>query len=275
MKSITFGQYYPSSSPMHRLDPRMKVILAILYIVCSFLCKSTASFIALLLSSVLIILLSNIPIKIVLRSVRPILIIIFITSLINVFMVKGEPENLLLSWRFINIYTEGVFNAIFIVLRIFALVVCSSMFLTYTTTPIMLTDAIERLLSPLHKLFKLKVHEFAMMMTIALRFIPTFVDEADKIISAQKSRGMDFNSGGLIKRAKAFVPVLIPLFASAYHKAIDLATAMECRCYRGGDGRTRMTVLRLRAGDFFALLIIIALGVGIVLLNKVPFLYTM
>lgn len=260
---------------MHRLDPRMKVILAILYIVCSFLCKSTASFIALLLSSVLIILLSNIPIKIVLRSVRPILIIIFITSLINVFMVKGEPENLLLSWRFINIYTEGVFNAIFIVLRIFALVVCSSMFLTYTTTPIMLTDAIERLLSPLHKLFKLKVHEFAMMMTIALRFIPTFVDEADKIISAQKSRGMDFNSGGLIKRAKAFVPVLIPLFASAYHKAIDLATAMECRCYRGGDGRTRMTVLRLRAGDFFALLIIIALGVGIVLLNKVPFLYTM
>ncbi|MBR2370992.1 MAG: energy-coupling factor transporter transmembrane protein EcfT [Clostridia bacterium] len=275
MKSITFGQFYPSSSPMHRLDPRMKVILAILYIVCSFLCQSTAAFIALLVSSVLIILLSNIPAKIVLRSVRPILIIIMITSLINVFMVKGEPENLLVSWNFINIYTEGVFNAIFIVVRIFALVIGSSMFLTYTTTPIMLTDAIERLLSPLHKLFKLKVHEFAMMMTIALRFIPTFVDEADKIISAQKSRGMDFNSGGLIKRAKAFVPVLIPLFASAYHKAIDLATAMECRCYRGGDGRTRMTVLKLKPRDFVAFLFMLLLGVGVVLLNRVPFLYVM
>ena len=275
MKSITFGQYYPSRSLIHSLDPRMKVVLAILYIVCSFLCKSTASFIALLVSSVLIILLSNIPARIVLRSVRGILVILLITSLINIFMVRGEPDDLLFSWKFINIYTDGLYSAAFVMLRIFALIVCSGMFLTYTTTPIMLTDAIERLLSPLHKLFKLKVHEFAMMMTIALRFIPTFVDEADKIMAAQKSRGMDFSSGGLVKRAKAFIPVLIPLFVSAYHKAIDLATAMECRCYRGGDGRTRMTVLKLRFRDVLALVLMIAFGVGVVLLNKIPFLYVM
>ena len=272
MKSITFGQYYPADSVLHRMDPRMKVILAVLYIVATFLCKNIFTFALLLLSAVVLILISKIPMKIVLRSVRPILFVMLFTALINVFFTGGETP--LVQWRFINIYLEGVYQAIFMVVRSAVLIIGSGMFLTYTTTPIMLTDALERLLSPL-RVLHVPVHEFAMMMTIALRFIPTLVEETDKIMSAQKARGADFTSGSLLARAKALIPILIPLFASAFRRADELATAMECRCYRGGTGRTRMTVLHYSAGDFVALIFMLAFGTAIVFVNRLGIGYTM
>ena len=272
MKSIALGQYYPANSVIHRLDPRIKIILAVLYIVASFLCKNIISFAALAVSAILIILLGRIPLKIVLRGLRPIIIILVFTSFINIFWTKGETP--LVEWKFINIYLEGVFSALFIVIRITALIIGTSMFLTYTTTPIELTDALEDLLSPL-KVLRVPVHEFAMMMTIALRFIPTLVEETDRIMTAQKARGADFSSGGLVQRAKALIPILIPLFVSAFNRAGDLATAMECRCYSGGKGRTRMNVRRIRFVDFIPLVLIIAFWVGLVVLNRLSFGFTM
>ena len=187
-----------------------------------------------------------------------------LTTIINVFFTKGD--NLLVSWWIITIYAEGLINALFMTLRIICLLVGTSVILTYTTSPIALTDAIERLLSPL-RVLHIPVHEFAMMMTIALRFIPTLIEETDKIMSAQKSRGADFSSGKLHERVKAFVPILIPLFVSAFRRADDLAVAMECRCYRGGKGRTRMTKLRLHIRDFVLVFIMAAFIAGAVLLK--------
>ncbi len=272
MKSIALGQYYPSNSVLHRIDPRIKIILAILYIVCSFLCKNAVSFAALAVVSVLLIILGRIPLKIVFRGLRPILFVLAFTSLINIFMTSGD--NLLFEWKFIHIYVEGIYAAIFMIIRIASLVIGTCMFMTYTTTPIDLTDGIEDLLSPLKKLH-VPVHEFAMMMTIALRFIPTLVEETDKIMTAQKARGADFSSGSLVSRAKALIPVLIPLFVSAFNRAFDLATAMECRCYHGGEGRTRMKVRHIRFVDFIPLILIIAFGTGLVILNIVGIGYTM
>ena len=272
MKSIAFGQYYPADSVLHRLDPRIKVILTVLYIVCSFLCKNVLSFAVLLLSSILLILLGKIPLKIVLRGLRPVLIILLFTAFLNIFWTKGET--LLFGWRFIQIYVEGLYSAAFIVIRIAALIIGTGMFLTYTTTPIALTDALEDLLSPLKKLH-VPVHDFAMMMTIALRFIPTLVEETDKIMTAQKARGADFSTGSLVSRAKALIPVLIPLFVSAFNRAGDLAIAMECRCYHGGDGRTRMNVRHVRFVDFIPLILLIMMGTGLVLLNILGLGYTM
>ena len=272
MKSIALGQYYPSNSILHRLDPRIKIIIAILYIVCSFLCKNVISFACLAFASVLLILLGRIPLKIVFRGLRPILFILIFTSLINIFMTTGEY--LLFEWKFIHIYVEGIYAAIFMMVRIASLVIGTCMFMTYTTTPIDLTDALEDLLSPLKKLH-VPVHEFAMMMTIALRFIPTLVEETDKIMTAQKAKGADFSSGSLINRAKALIPVLIPLFVSAFNRASDLATAMECRCYHGGEGRTRMKVRHVRAVDFIPLALIVLFGVGLIVLNIVSIGYTM
>lgn len=273
MKSISFGQYYPVSSPIHRLDPRAKVIMAVLFIVCTFLCKNLTGFLALLLFSLSLILLSKIPFQTILRSLRPILLLIAFTSIINIFMTKGEhlltPE----SWR-VKIYAEGLWNALFMVLRISALIVGTGIFLTYTTTPIALTDAIERLLSPLKKI-KVPVHDFAMMMTIALRFIPTLSEETEKIMNAQKARGADFTTGSLIKRAKALVPVLVPLFVSAFNRAFELAAAMECRCYHGGEGRTRLNVLRYRASDWVAIMLVVLFGVGVFFLNRYGFGYSL
>jgi energy-coupling factor transport system permease protein len=254
------------------MDPRMKVILAVVYIVATFLCKNVLSFALLLVSAFVLILLSKIPMKIVLRSIRPILFIMAFTALINVFFTGGETP--LIQWQFINIYLEGVYQAVFMVVRIAVLIIGTGMFLTYTTTPIMLTDALERLLSPLHVLH-IPVHEFAMMMTIALRFIPTLVEETDKIMSAQKARGADFTTGSLISRAKALIPILIPLFVSAFRRADELATAMECRCYHGGAGRTRMTILHYSVKDFAALVLMVAFGAGIVYLNRLGLIYTM
>ena len=265
MKNITLGQYYAVDSPIHRLDPRIKIVVAILYIVIVFLCSNIASMALLLLSALALIFMSNIPIKIVLRSVKMIVFIIAFTAIINIFWTTGEGAPLL-DLGFVQVYTEGVVNALFLIIRIFVLIIGSSILLTYTTTPISLTDGIERLLSPLKKI-GLPVHDFAMIMTIALRFIPTLMEEADKIMNAQKARGADFTNGSLIQRAKALIPILIPLFSSSIRHALDLATAMECRCYKGGEGRTRMKVLKCRASDIFALCGVILFGVIIVGVN--------
>ena len=272
MKNIALGQYYPVNSPIHKLDPRIKIILAILYIVASFLCKNIISFAALAFSAILLVVFSSIPIKTVLRGLKPIIIILVFTSFINIFWTRGEIP--LVEWKFINIYLEGIFSALFIVIRITALIIGTSIFLTYTTTPIELTDALEDLLSPL-KVIHVPVHEFAMMMTIALRFIPTLVEETDRIMTAQKARGADFSSGGLVQRAKALIPILIPLFVSAFNRAGDLATAMECRCYSGGKGRTRMNVRHVRVVDFIPLVLLIAFGAGLIVLNRLAIGFTM
>jgi energy-coupling factor transport system permease protein len=200
------------------------------------------------------------------------LLILAFTAVLNIFWTKGEIA--LVDWYLIEIYAEGLYAAAFIMVRISTLIIGTSMFLTYTTTPIALTDALEDLLSPLKKL-RVPVHEFAMMMTIALRFIPLLMEETDKIMTAQKARGADFSSGSLIQRAKALIPVLIPLFVSAFNRAGDLATAMECRCYHGGDGRTRMHVRHVRAVDFIPLVLVILLGAALIALNIYGIGYTM
>ena len=265
MKSIAFGQYYPSNSVLHRLDPRMKIIITLLYIVSTFLCKNIMSFAGLLLSAFVLVILGRIPLKIVIGGLRPVIFILCFTVILNVFWTSGEGDPLLQFW-IVKIYVEGIYSAVFIMIRIIALIIGTGMLLTYTTTPIALTDAIEDLLSPLKKI-KLPVHEFAMMMTIALRFIPTLIEETDKIMTAQKARGADFSSGNLIQRAKALIPVLVPLFVSAFNRASDLATAMECRCYHGGEGRTRMTVRHLKASDFVYLALTIVFCASLVALN--------
>ena len=264
MKNISIGQYYAADSPIHRLDARTKLILAILYIVCTFLCKSIFSFGLLLISGIFIVLMSRIPPKVILRALKPILFIMLFTVVINIFWTGGDK--LLFEWRFIRIYAEGLYNAAFMTVRIIVLIIGSSIFLTYTTTPIALTDGTERLLSPLKKI-KVPVHEFAMMMSIALRFVPTLIDEADRIMSAQKARGTDFSSGSLIKRAKALIPIIIPLFVSAFRRADELATAMECRCYHGGEGRTKLRVTHMRFADFLALILMVAFGAALVMIN--------
>ena len=266
MNAIALGQYYPSNSVMHRLDPRMKLMIAIAYIIASFICRNIFSFALLLLSAVTLILLSKIPVKIVLRSIKAIIFIMIFTAILNVFWTKGGEDELLLSWNFIRIYSSGLYNAAFIVIRIVSMIIGTSIFLTYTTTPIQLTDALEQLLSPL-KIFHAPVHEFAMMMTIALRFIPTIVEETERIMAAQKARGADFTNGSIAKRAKALIPVLIPLFVSAFRRAGELATAMPCRCYRGGKGRTKLNVLKFTYRDFVALFLIAAFIAGVVLIN--------
>ncbi len=272
MKNISLGQYYPASSPLHRLDGRMKLVLAVAYIVCTFLCKNVLSFALLLLSALVMILISKIPLRTVLRGIKPVIMIMAITSVFNIFWTRGDV--LLFEWKFIHIYAEGIYNAVLIVIRIMVLIIGTSMLLTYTTTPIVLTDSIESLLSPLKKI-KVPVHDFAMIMTIALRFVPTLIDETEKIMTAQKARGADFTSGSLVARAKALLPVLIPLFVSAFRRAEELALAMECRCYHGGEGRTRMNVSHIRGADIFALVLVVALGAALVALNVLGIGYNM
>ena len=271
MSGISFGQYYPAKSLLHKIDPRIKIILTILYIVCSFICINVISYGLLLLSAILLVIIGRVPFKIILKGLKGVLIILIFTSLINIFWTRGET--LLFEWKFIKIYLEGLYAALFIIIRIAVLIIGTGMLLTYTTTPIALTNAIEDLLSPLKKLH-VPVHSFAMMMTIALRFIPTLSEETEKIMTAQKARGADFSSGGLIKRAKSLIPILIPLFVSAFNRAGDLATAMECRCYHGGEGRTRMNVRRIRFVDFIPLILIIAFGVALVTFNILGIGYT-
>lgn len=263
---IAFGQYCEGNSILHRLDPRAKIIASILYIIVIFLADTLAAFALLVVSAILLVALSGISPRIVLRGMKPLAVVIAFTVIVNIFWMTGDT--LLWEWKFIHIYAEGLVNALLIAIRILVLLVGTSIFMTYTTTPIALTDGLEQLLAPLAKLH-LPVHEFSMMMTIALRFIPTLVEETQKIMNAQKARGADFSTGSLVQRIRALIPVLVPLFISAFRRADELATAMECRCYTGGEGRTRMNVLHAGFKDAAACLLIAALGVGVILLNGV------
>ena len=268
LKDVTLGQFFPGNSILHRLDPRIKIIAVILFIIAVFTAKSAVSYGCLVLLLVGMVAISKISIRTVAKSINPLLIIIIFTAVTNIFWTKGE--NLLWKWKSIEVYAEGLRAAALMVTRLITLITGTFVLLTYTTSPMALTDAIERLTSPLKKL-GVPTHEFAMMMTIALRFIPTLIEETDKIISAQKSRGADFETGSLLKRAKAIVPILIPLFISAFRRADELASAMECRLYHGGEGRTKMKILKLHAYDFAALLFFVAVIAVTLLINK--FLY--
>ncbi len=265
LKDMTLGQFFPGNSLLHKADPRMKIILAVLYIVFLFLAKTTMAYILAVAFSIFLVILSRIKPSVIFKSLKPLIFVMAFTAFFNIFWTKGDSKPLF-EYGFIAIYKEGLWFAAVMIIRVACILIGSSVILTYTTSPISLTDGIERLLSPLKKI-KVPVHEFAMMMTIALRFIPTLVEETDKIMSAQKARGADFNSGGLIKRVKALIPVLIPLFASSFRRAAELATAMECRCYRGDKGRTRMTQLKYGACDIVLLVIMLLFGAGIVLCN--------
>ena len=263
MKEITFGQYLPFDSFIHKLDPRTKLLLTFGLIVVTFVCFNFWSLGAMVLFTIGIMAVSKVPFSFYLRSLKVIWFFVLLTAILNVFYIKGET--LLCSFWIIDIYLEGIIKALFIAVRIALLIFISSM-LTYTTAPTALTDAIERLLSPLMKL-GLDTHMFAMMMTIAIRFIPTLIEETDKIMSAQKARGADIDSGGFIKRIKAVVPILIPLLLSSVLRAKELADAMECRCYHGGKGRTRMNRLEAGGRDAAAVLSSLALLAIIIVLN--------
>lgn len=268
LKDVTLGQFFPGSSVLHRLDPRIKIISVILFIAAVFTAKSAVSYALLIAVLTIMVAISKIHPATVFKSIKPLFIIIAFTAITNIFWTTGD--NLLWQIGGVKIYAEGVRAAILMVLRLITLITGTFVLLTYTTSPMALTDAIERLTSPLKKL-GVPTHEFAMMMTIALRFIPTLIEETDKIISAQKSRGADFETGSLIKRAKAIVPILIPLFISAFRRADELASAMECRLYYGGEGRTKMKVLKLSALDFLAVIFFVLLIGAIAAINT--FLY--
>ncbi|MCL2366763.1 MAG: energy-coupling factor transporter transmembrane protein EcfT [Oscillospiraceae bacterium] len=256
LKDITLGQFFPGTTIVHRLDPRIKLLLTLAYITALFLAQGVVAYALMFVVVLTCLTLSKIGPKAVFRGLKPIFIIILITVVLNIFFVHGET--VLLEYRFIVITREGLYNAGFMASRLIMLIV-GTFLLTYTTSPIALTDGLEQMLNPLKKI-KLPIHELAMMMSIALRFIPTLIEETDKIISAQRARGADFESGSLIKRAKAIIPLIIPLFISAFRRADELATAMESRCYHGGEGRTRMKVLKAQGRDFVALL----LGAGLI-----------
>ncbi len=265
IKDITLGQFFPGSSPLHRADPRMKIILAVLYIVTAFIAKAVIAYAVVVLFTVALVVISRLSPKVILRALKPVMFVMLFTAVFNIFWTRGEGAPLL-EYGIIRIYPEGIRFAVLMVIRVACVLTGSSVILTYTTSPIALTDGIERLFAPLKKI-KVPVHEFAMMMTIALRFIPTLIDETDKIMNAQKARGADFSSGGLMKRAKALLPVLIPLFASSFRRAGELATAMECRCYRGDRGRTRMTKLKYSYIDFLLLAVMAVFCAGVVIIN--------
>lgn len=248
LKDITLGQYFPGNSPVHRLDPRLKLVLTTAYIVVLFIVKGAVSYAIMAAFIVAAIMVSRLHPRLILRGLKPMVFIVVFTAILNMLYTPGEEE--LFSFWIIRVTLEGVYIAAFMIARIL-LLISITFLLTYTTSPTMLTDAIERIMGPL-KLIRVPVHELAMMMTIALRFIPLLIEETDKIMSAQKARGADFESGGPFRRAKALIPLLVPLFISAFRRADDLAMAMESRCYRGGEGRTRMKQLRLTRLDALA-----------------------
>lgn len=264
IRDIALGQYIPGDSVVHRMDPRVKIVLIFLFIVFLFVAQNFVSLLLLVVSVAVTMLFSGISLRHYLRSVKAILFIVLFTSVLNLFYGGGET---LLKAGFMEIKSGGVSNAIFIAVRIVSLILLSAV-LTFTTSPTSLTDAIERLMKPL-KVFHVKVHEIAMMMTIALRFVPTLLEETDKIMSAQKARGADMESGGLVQRIKALIPVLIPLFVSAFRRAFDLATAMESRCYNGGSGRTKMKVLKLGRVDFTSIALCVLFLAAFIALNIV------
>ena len=254
LRDITIGQHFPGNSLVHRFDPRLKLVLTVAYIVLLFAASNPLGLTLSILFLGVMYKVAKIPVKMIGKSLKPILPIVLFTAVLNLFFVSGEGDPLVHFW-FLSIYTEGVRYAVLMAVRVMALIAGTSL-LTYTTSPIVLTDAIEQLLKPLGKLH-FPVHELAMMMSIALRFIPTLIEETDKIMNAQKARGAQLDTGKMTDRVKALVPVLIPLFISAFRRADELAMAMECRCYRGGDGRTRLKVLRCTRQDYIDLAVCI------------------
>ena len=263
LKDITLGQYYPVKSFVHSLDPRVKILLTIAFIVAVFLGTNLWSFLPLAAFILLAAKASNLPVKLLLKGIKPLRFIVIFTFLLNLFFTAGDT--VLVSLWGIKITLEGLLTAIRFSMRLVFLVTGASL-LTLTTPPVVLTDGMERLLSPLRRI-GFPAHELAMMMSIALRFIPTLLEEADKIMKAQMARGADFETGNLIQRAKAMVPLLVPLFVSAFRRAGDLAMAMEARCYHGGEGRTRLRVLKLTRNDLYACLAMAALIVVIVVIG--------
>ena len=263
--NITLGQYYPADSVVHKLDPRIKIILLIALIVAIFIGGNLLSFVPAALFLALAVKLSKVPMKLMIKGLKPLRFILILTFALNLFFLQGETP--LLDLGFAVIKKEALITALHYSLRLVLLVLFSSL-LTLTTAPIALTDGLERLLSPL-RVIHFPAHEMAMMMSIALRFIPTLLEEADKIMKAQTARGADFESGNLIARAKAMVPLLVPLFVSAFRRAGDLAMAMEARCYHGGEGRTRLRVLKCQKRDYIACAAVALLIACVVLCGKI------
>lgn len=264
LKDITLGQYFPGNSLLHRFDPRSKILFTVLFIAAIFLCKGLVSYGITLLILLMMIGISKVQPRVFLKGMKPVVFIVVCTAILNLFYTSGT---VLWSLGILKITEEGIWKAGFMVLRILMLIACT-LLLTYTTSPILLTDGLEKLLRPLKKL-NFPVHELSMMMSIALRFIPTLIQETDKIISAQKARGADFDSGNLIQKAKALIPILIPLFISSFRRAEELAIAMECRCYHGDEGRTSLRQLRYAGRDYGLIVFSIALCAGIVVLRVV------
>ena len=264
LKDITLGQYFPGKSPIHLLDPRTKLLFLVIYFIALFTADGWVSYGIVLVFLSTVIYMTTIPLKTIVKGLKPLIFILVFTGILNLFMTPGE--NVLVSFWGLKITTEGLVQAIFMVSRILMLIV-GTFLLTYTTSPIALTDGLESLLGPLKKLH-LPVHELSMMMCIALRFIPTLIEETDKIMSAQKARGADFETGSLMQRVKALVPILVPLFIGAFRRADELATAMECRCYQGGEGRTKMKTLHYKRRDFVAFGSGAVLVAGIIVLRS-------
>ncbi len=264
MNDITFGQYFPAKSPIHRMDARFKLVELIVLIVFAFLTKSVLSAVAMGFCTLVIILLTRVPLRMFLRSMKAIWFIILLTSALNIFYFPGT---VIWSWWKLSVSFEGIRQSCLIALRLVCLMSLSSV-LTFTSTPTELTGAIESLLSPL-RLVGVKPHELAMMMSIALRFVPTLMEETQKIMSAQKARGADLESGGIFKRVGALVPIIVPLFVSAFRRAYDLALAMETRCYTDGKGRTRLNEPKARFGDWFSLLVVAGICAGVIYLNGI------
>ena len=263
LKDITLGQYFPGNSIIHRLDPRTKLLFLVVYIAALFVAASWISYGLMLSFLIFVIAVSKIPVKSILRGMKPLVFILAFTAILNIFFTGGKT--VLVEFWGLSITKEGIIRAVFMISRIMMLIT-GTFLLTYTTSPIALTDGLESLLGPLKKIH-LPVHELSMMMCIALRFIPTLIEETDKIMSAQKARGADFETGNIFKRVRALVPILVPLFISAFRREDELATAMECRCYQGGKGRTKMKLLRYHRADLLAFLTAIALLAGTIVLR--------
>ena len=264
LKDITLGQYFPGDTIAHRLDPRTKILLVVLYIVALFCANSLLAYGILALVLAVCVRVSHVGLKSLVRGLKPVVFIIVFTGVLNLFFTPGDHT--LVEWGVLRITETGARNALFMVLRIMLLIM-GTFLMTYTTSPISLTDGLERLLNWMKKLH-VPVHELAMIMSIALRFIPTLIEETDKIMSAQKARGADFESGSIIQKAKALIPILVPLFVSAIRRAEELATAMECRCYHGGEGRTKLHVLQYAGRDYAALALGVVITAGIIVLRQ-------
>lgn len=255
LKNITIGQYLPGESFIHKLDPRTKILISIFFIICLFIIDKFIGYTVIIAFLLAIILIAKIPFRFIFNGLKPVFLLIALTAILNIFMTRGPEGTEVFSMGFLKVYPEGLNIAAFMAIRLVLLIIGTSL-LTLTTSPIELTDGIEKLLKPIGKEI---AHELAMMMTIALRFIPTLIDETDKIMKAQKARGADFESGGVIKKAKSLVPLLVPLFISSFRRADELAMAMEARGYRGGAGRTRMKVLKFSSKDTIAFILFVLL----------------